>query len=391
MFLKDPFYGYVQGSFTPEEDASPAKILLDLVSTFDRLGKDCQEKLQHYQQVFKALNKEKRDLEGQYYKLELKESEQRMVFSRDRIEAVTSRSTIQHLEAMMMEKNEKIAELQRENNVQLWEREKERVLAEFKTRMETLERTNEELKKQNEVLQKKFATADEQKRMIKMKAEKMLGEIPPQVKKNEEELKRILYLQEKDLTALDRDMLSQQRVFSTVLFGIKTDLLIVGGNLTDPDTGQIPYKDFVRLTGMVAKLATAMANGDLDSARMDNPQLVDPGTDTVIFVNCMKHFTHISVEFIKEHWIKFKEFDGNGDRSLDFAEVVNALSAMGLHFTAQQAKEAMKEADVNNSGSLDFFEYILVVDKIVHKTGKSELFHTNPKDLKVLAKTCVLQ
>ena len=46
MFLLDPFYGYVQGDFTMEEDASPAKILLDLISVFNQINQDCQAKLQ---------------------------------------------------------------------------------------------------------------------------------------------------------------------------------------------------------------------------------------------------------------------------------------------------------------------------------------------------------
>ncbi|KAL8598835.1 hypothetical protein ACOMHN_015414 [Nucella lapillus] len=227
---------------------------------------------------------------------------------------------------------------------------------------------------------------------------------------------------------------------------------IVGENLTDPDSGQIPFKDFVRLTAMVDQLATAMANGDIETARsnlpphytylpsdfkvkrirrvsylareklpsiqkaelkhashtngtettgdaagyiieaiVDNPQLVNPDDNVVNFINCMRHFPHLSVEFIKDHWAKFREFDANGDTTLDFSEVVRALTAMGFHFTAQQAEEAMREADVNHSKSLDFYEYVLVADKLIHRTGRSELFHTSPQDRKVLSKTCVLQ
>ena len=46
MFLLDPFYGYVQGDFTMEEDASPAKILLDLINVFNQIHEDCLAKLQ---------------------------------------------------------------------------------------------------------------------------------------------------------------------------------------------------------------------------------------------------------------------------------------------------------------------------------------------------------
>ena len=33
-------------------------------------------------------------------------------------------------------------------------------------------------------------------------------------------------------------------------------------------------------------------------------------------------------------------------------------------------QEAMKEADVNHSRSLDFYEYVLVADKLIHRTGE---------------------
>ncbi|XP_070184889.1 uncharacterized protein [Littorina saxatilis] len=319
--------------------------------------------------------------------------------------------------------------------------------------MDLLESRNAELKKQNESLQKKLTMIDDRHKMLKMKTELLSGEIPPTRNKTEEELKRIIYLQEKDLTAMERELLSQQRVFYTVLCGIKTDLFVVGESLSDPDTGQIPSKDFVRLTGMVETLATAMADGDIEPARKDlpphytylpanfkvkrikrvsnlsgnklppihgseprslentdtdtngtnngmeyfvdtieaNPVLVDPNTDSVHFMTCMKHFPHLSMEFVKEHWIRFKEFDANGDQSLDFSEVVRALTAMGLKFNAHQAEEAMREADVNHSHTLDFFEYVLVVDKLIHRTGRSELFHAAPQDRKVLSKTCVVQ
>ena len=46
MFLLDPFYGYVQGEFSKEEDAAPAKLLLDLVNVMDRMHKDSIDKLQ---------------------------------------------------------------------------------------------------------------------------------------------------------------------------------------------------------------------------------------------------------------------------------------------------------------------------------------------------------
>ncbi|XP_025079863.1 uncharacterized protein LOC112555643 [Pomacea canaliculata] len=425
-----------------------------MINVFNQIRQDCVQKLEGYQKMFAEVSKEKRQLEAHLAKLELKESEQRVASTQEKTEYKSARSTIEFLEKALKEKNEKIAELQRQKNVQLWEREKERVLADSQKKMEVLEGQVVDLRRQNASLQKKYSMVDDQYKRLRLKSELTGGPLMPAVNKSEDELKRQIYLLEKDLTALEQELYNQQRTFSTVLCGIKTDLYIVGETLTDPDTGQIPFKDFVRLNSMVDSLATAMAEGDIESARSslpphytylpsdfkvkrvkrvsnvsrfklppmrgissrhlvgkrgnnenggefdeyegpieENPELVNRETNVINFINCMKHFPHLSVDFIKEHWAKFKEFDVNGDCSLDFSEVVRALTSMGLQFTAQQAEEAMKEADVNRSRSLDFYEYVLVADKLVSRSGRSELFHSSVanQDRRVVARTCTVQ
>ncbi|XP_071085038.1 uncharacterized protein [Haliotis cracherodii] len=125
----------------------------------------------------------------------------------------------------------------------------------------------------------------------------------------------------------------------------------------------------------------------------ENPSLLDPTGTFVDWAACKKHFPHMARDFLDEQWERFKEYDKNGDRSLDFSEVIGALKALGMQFTAVQAEEAMREIDVNRSETLDFYEYLLVAEKIAKQTGKSTLFkstvvktHSN-----VVAKTCALQ
>ncbi|XP_067670572.1 uncharacterized protein [Haliotis asinina] len=126
---------------------------------------------------------------------------------------------------------------------------------------------------------------------------------------------------------------------------------------------------------------------------MDNPTLLDPTGMFVDWAACKKHFPHMTREFLDEQWERFKEYDNNGDRSLDFSEVVGALKALGMQFTASQAQEAMREVDVNKSETLDFYEYLLVADKIARQSGKSSLFKSSVVKThnNVVAKTCVLQ
>ncbi|GFO06474.1 median body protein-like isoform x2, partial [Plakobranchus ocellatus] len=126
---------------------------------------------------------------------------------------------------------------------------------------------------------------------------------------------------------------------------------------------------------------------------VENPNLIDPVSKQVNTTLCMKHFPHMSTDFVKDHWVRFKELDDDGNECLDFGEVVKALTSMGMQFTAQQAEEAMREADINKSRTLDFYEYLLVADKLFSKKGHSELFHTGPakENRKAIAKTCVVQ
>lgn len=55
-------------------------------------------------------------------------------------------------------------------------------------------------------------------------------------------------------------------------------------------------------------------------------------------------------------------------------------------------QEAMKEADVNRSRSLDFYEYVLVADKLVSRSGTLQTFlynyQLNPKRGNNAAHTC---
>ncbi|CAG5116378.1 unnamed protein product, partial [Candidula unifasciata] len=125
----------------------------------------------------------------------------------------------------------------------------------------------------------------------------------------------------------------------------------------------------------------------------ENPKLIDPISRTINSTRCMQYFPHMSQDTVKELWAKFQEFDVDRNECLDFAEVIKALMSMGLQFTAQQAEEAMLEADINKSRTLDFYEYLVVSDKLFSKKGHSELFHTGAalENRRVMAKTCVLQ
>ncbi|XP_059153726.1 uncharacterized protein LOC131939450 [Physella acuta] len=465
MFILDPFYGYCKGNFSEDEKVSPAKVMLDFVNVFDQLSSDLKRKLENYEKIIGTLTKQKQEVETSLSKCERQLREERAFNAGDRTEMKTAQASISYLEGVVKEKNEKIAELQREKNVQLWEREKERIFSESEKRIRSLEDDLQEQRRVNSSLTRRLTQVDDSNRMLKLRQEMCKSPLSPGPGnvKSSEELKREIYLLEKDVTFLEDQLYNQQRTIATVIYGLKTDLFIISDNLTDVSKGHVIDKDFVQVCELVSLVYNALLEGDLTEAQKklpphysylpldfkikrvrrvsrsktyvrddtldnfrsttlpplrgptdrtsvkdgrnedmlgsisespieENPCLVDPIDKQINTTACMRYFPHMSMEFIKDHWLRFKEFDADGNESLDFTEVVKALTSMGLQFTAQQAEEAMRESDLNKSRTLDFYEYLTVADKLFSKKGRSELFHTGAAKMnrKVIAKTCAV-
>ncbi|XP_061171036.1 uncharacterized protein LOC133180568 [Saccostrea echinata] len=140
--------------------------------------------------------------------------------------------------------------------------------------------------------------------------------------------------------------------------------------------------------------STGEENSSSDPSKLqtleENPVIVDPKTNKMNGIVYLRHFAHMSQKFILEHWAKFREYDKNGDQSLDVNEVSELLQSLGLKALHTQIEEAMDEVDIDKSHSLDFYEYLLVVDKITKKSGKAALFRngiSKPEGTKV----CVIQ
>uniref|UniRef100_A0A2C9LCK9 EF-hand domain-containing protein n=1 Tax=Biomphalaria glabrata TaxID=6526 RepID=A0A2C9LCK9_BIOGL len=465
VFLCDPYYGYMDGNFSEDEKMSPAKLMLDWLNVFDHINIELRRKLETYDNIVGQLNREKNALENSLSKTEALLREERTFKNGERTQLKTAQSSVTYLETVLREKNEKIAELQKEKNVQLWEREKERIFAESDKRLRILEQELADQKHQNESLTKRLKQIDDNNKILKLRHELAMGTFSTG-SKSTEELKRNIYLLEKDVLFLEDQLYNLQRTFATVICGLKTDLLILGKNRTDPLSGQKTDLEFINVCDFVSLIYKSLMEGDLTEAQrslpphysylpndfkirrirrvsrpkttvhaddnddsslpplrpsgpvldkssssqqevrnvdilgsiedapvVENPCLVDPIDRQINTTACMRYFPHMSMDFIKDHWERFQEFDVDGNESLDFTEVVKALTSMGLQFTAQQAEEAMRESDINKNRTLDFYEYLLVADKLFSKKGRSELFHTGAaKDnRKVIAKTCSVQ
>ncbi|KAH9513928.1 hypothetical protein Btru_031758, partial [Bulinus truncatus] len=384
----------------------------------------------------------------------------------ERTELKTAQNSVAYLEGLLKEKNETIAELQREKNVQLWEREKERIFAESDRKIKTLEEEVKGQKLQNENLSRRLKQIDESNKILKLRHELAKGTFATGNNKTTEELKRNIYLLEKDVIFLEDQLYNLQRTFATVICGLKTDLLILSNNVSESMTSQDVGKNFLHVCDFVSLIFKSVMEGDLTEAQKSlpphysylpndfkirrirrvsrpkttlqaddnvdnrlpplrhpssaldksgsskqevrnedilgtidegpiaaNPCLIDPVDRQINTTACMRYFPHMSMDFIKDHWTRFQEFDVDGNECLDFTEVVKALTSMGLQFTAQQAEEAMRESDINKNRTLDFYEYLMVADKLFSKKGRSELFHTGAakENRKVIAKTCSVQ
>ncbi|XP_076096534.1 uncharacterized protein LOC143067285 isoform X1 [Mytilus galloprovincialis] len=123
----------------------------------------------------------------------------------------------------------------------------------------------------------------------------------------------------------------------------------------------------------------------------ENPVIINPGTGRINSMVYLMHFPHMAQNFVLDHWKKFKEYDTDNDSSLDLLEVTKILQNIGCQYTPDQIEEAIEEVDRDNSHTLDFFEYLLVVDKITKKSGKGKLFQSGLKQNQEASKACVIQ
>lgn len=124
-----------------------------------------------------------------------------------------------------------------------------------------------------------------------------------------------------------------------------------------------------------------------------HPQLVNERgiVSTTVLI---RHFPTLSVEFVKEQYANFKQYDTDNNGVLDLSEMMAIVTkTMGHKFSAKEVVEAMNEVDDDNSQTLDFFEYMKVATNIMKKTGKSAIYSDEElmKNKKQLSKLCVIQ
>ena len=110
------------------------------------------------------------------------------------------------------------------------------------------------------------------------------------------------------------------------------------------------------------------------------------------------YFPSITEKKIREYFTIFKELDENGDLSLDTSEILHSLpSLIGKLGTINEVADAIREVDIDDSGTIDFFEFLLLIQILQHGGGQAKLFQKKAvKDLQKTTdssstKVCIIQ
>jgi len=109
----------------------------------------------------------------------------------------------------------------------------------------------------------------------------------------------------------------------------------------------------------------------------------------------VEHFKHFGSERVLALHDIFKNIDTNKNQVLDTNELMEHLSlpsGVNRKCTREEVSEALIEIDADQSGSLDFYEFLMLLTKLERGELKSKLFNTKafatiPNEVKELKKS----
>jgi len=78
----------------------------------------------------------------------------------------------------------------------------------------------------------------------------------------------------------------------------------------------------------------------------------------------------LSDEIVQKCLKAFTRFDSNNDGVIDLRELTTALVSMGFHPSEEDVSEIMNDVDQNGSDSLDFLEFLRVIQRQKDKSIK---------------------
>ena len=135
----------------------------------------------------------------------------------------------------------------------------------------------------------------------------------------------------------------------------------------------------------------------LRDIQKEHPTFVDD-EGRLMVKSVANYFPMLSEEKITHYFSLFSMWDDNGDLNLDTSEILHNLPGMLGHLsTTEEVADAIREIDIDESGTIDFYEFLLLIKMLHEGGGKSSFFQKNDF-LKVSSqmsdsnsKVCVIQ
>ncbi|XP_019616991.1 PREDICTED: uncharacterized protein LOC109464448 isoform X2 [Branchiostoma belcheri] len=421
------YFGKTQGEDANAEAKQMAQIVSHLTRCKDAMCRLTTDAIQCSKDTAEALDKEKNDTAQLRARVEDLGREMRSL-------QATNRNLQRQLEEKADEvKLQRAIISRRDSQIQL--RPGGKVEEEANKREDALLAQIEAIKAENNEtktrLQGRIKELDEHLRMEKMRRTS-----------NASDITRDLLSEKKKIYQMEKEINAHQKYFLACVNGLRTDVRFMTDNeapmvrqrlelvhdaILDGQfsilSGKLPAhysasEDDIRMPlGKMIKEAAkppppAESNGPSSTSTIkeheepddtsseqtfdkEHPELINRATGRLDMYTALKCFPHMKEPEMKHHFDMFTKYDKSRDFNLDMGELVRALMtvAPGVKFTAAQIKELMKEVDVDDTGTIDFYEYLIIYNLLTKEGGKSEIFHRemSTASKENVSKACVIQ
>ena len=115
----------------------------------------------------------------------------------------------------------------------------------------------------------------------------------------------------------------------------------------------------------------------LRDIQKEHPKFVDD-EGRLLIKEAVNYFPMVGEEKISHYFSIFSMWDDNGDYSLDTTEILQNLPGMLGHLsTTEEVADAVREIDIDESGTIDFYEFLLLIKLLQEGSGKASFFQKN--------------
>ncbi|XP_071838914.1 uncharacterized protein [Apostichopus japonicus] len=256
----------------PQNDKTVSQILLEFVKVLDEIKVGLEESLKVRTTTDNKMRAELASIQEQLYEERQEKMELKWELQENSGEDESGRHSASFLQQRLKEKQDTIAELQRGSVLQLWEKERNRILETSAKREQELEKELEELKKTHEDMKERLLTRVKEIE-DKSKMEKLKTDINQKTSKDDnqrhvEDLKRKLYMAERDLKKATNELLVQQRLIVGCVKGVRTDFSVIVERRQD---GEFREEDITKMNTILDAIYRGAVEGRLEITKADLP------------------------------------------------------------------------------------------------------------------------